>query len=96
MAVSMDEKYRQWMRIRTNDFQTPQGRYVRSGGTAASWADYGRWMTRRQILAKSPCATLDVSDQHELCGMARELGFSTPRRCLDFLGVLASCDAIDA
>lgn len=96
MAVSVDEKYPQWMRIRTNDFQTPQGRYVLSGGTAASWADYGRWVALRQMLAQSPGATLDVSDQRELRGLARELGFSTPRRCLDFLEVLASCDAIDA
>ena len=96
MAVSVDEKYPQWMRIRTNDFQTPQGRYVLSGGTVASWADYGRWVALRQMLAQSPGATLDVSDQRELRGLARELGFSTPRRCLDFLGVLASCDAIDA
>lgn len=96
MAVSVDEKYPQWMRIRTNDFQTPQGRYVLSGGTAASWADYGRWVALRQMLAQSPGATLDVSDQRELRGLARELGFSTPRRCLEFLQVLASCDAIDA
>lgn len=95
MAVSVDDKYPQWMRIRTNDFQTPQGRYVLSGGTAASWADYGRWVALRQMLAQSPGATLDVSDQRELRGLARELGFSTPRRCLDFLQVLASCDAID-
>ena len=96
MAVSVDDKYPQWMRIRTNDFQTPQGRYVLSGGTAASWADYGRWVALRQMLAQSPGATLDVSDQRELRGLARELGFSTPRRCLEFLQVLASCDAIDA
>lgn len=96
MAVSVDEKYPQWMRIRTNDFQTPQGRYVLSGGTAASWADYGRWVALRQMLAQSPGATLDVSDQRELRGLARELGFSTPRRCMEFLEVLASCDAIDA
>lgn len=95
MAVSVDDKYPQWVRIRTNDFQTPQGRYVLSGGTTASWADYGRWVALRQMLAQSPGATIDVSDQRELRGLSRELGFPTPRRCLDFLGVLATCDAID-
>lgn len=91
----VDEKYPQWVRMRTNDYDTPAGRYILAGGSTSDWANYGRWFALRQILATTPLAVVDVSNQRQLGALARQLGFTGPKACRSWLQALAECDAID-
>lgn len=91
----VDEKYPQWVRMRTNDFNSPAGRYILAGGSTTDWANYGRWFALRQILATTPLAVVDVSNQRQLGALARQLGFTGPKACRSWLQALAECDAID-
>lgn len=94
--TSADEKLPQWFRLRTNDMDTPAGRYMLAGGSTSDWASYGRWFALRQILATTPGAYVDVSDQRQLRALARQLGFSGPKACRTWLDALAHCGAIAA
>lgn len=91
----VDEKYPQWVRMRTNDYDTPAGRYILAGGSTTDWANYGRWFALRQILATTPLAVVDVSNPRQLGALARQLGFTGPKACRSWLQALAECDAID-
>lgn len=91
----VDEKYPQWIRLRSNDYDTPAGRYILAGGSTTDWANYGRWCVLRQILATTPYALMDVSNPRQLGSLARQLGFSGPKACRSWLVALAECDAID-
>lgn len=91
----VDEKFPQWIRMRTNDFDSPAGRYILAGGSTSDWANYGRYFALRQILATTPGAAVDVSNQRMLGSLARQLGFSGPKACRSWLEALAECDAID-
>ena len=93
--AAVDDKFPQWIRVRTNDMDTPAGRYMLAGGSVSDWADYGRWFALRQVLATTPGASLDVSDARMLGALARQLSFSSPRRCREWLDALAACGAID-
>lgn len=91
----VDEKFPQWIRMRTNDFDSPAGRYILAGGSTSDWANYGRYFVLRQILATTPGASVDVSNQRMLGSLARQLGFSGPKACRSWLEALAECGAID-
>lgn len=91
----VDEKFPQWIRMRTNDFDSPAGRYILAGGSTSDWANYGRFFALRQILATTPGASVDVSNQRMLGSLARQLGFSGPKACRSWLAALAECDGID-
>lgn len=91
----VDEKYPQWIRMRTNDYDTPAGRYILAGGSTSDWANYGRWFALRQILATTPLALVDVSNPRQLGALSRQLGFSGPKACRSWLQALAECDAIN-
>lgn len=93
--TSADEKLPQWIRVRTNDWDSPAGRYMLAGGRTSDWADYGRWFALRQILATTPGAYIDASNPRQLGSLARQLGFSSPARCRSWLEALAECEAID-
>lgn len=93
--AGVDEKFPQWIRMRTNDFDSPAGRYILAGGSTSDWANYGRYFALRQILATTPGAAVDVSNQRMLGSLARQLGFSGPKACRSWLEALAECDAID-
>lgn len=92
---AVDDKFPQWIRVRTDDMDTPAGRYMLASGTVSDWADYGRWFALRQVLATTPGALLDVSDARVLGAVSRQLSFPTARRCREWLDALAACDAID-
>lgn len=92
--ASVSERFPQWIRLRTNDVDTPAGRYILAGGSTADWANYGRLLALRQFLATTPGAAIDVSDQRMLGSLARQLGMSA-RSCRSWLQALAECDAID-
>lgn len=94
-SSGVDEKFPQWIRMRTNDFDSPAGRYILAGGSTSDWANYGRYFALRQILATTPGAAVDVSNQRMLGSLARQLGFSGPKACRSWLEALAECDAID-
>lgn len=94
--MDVNEKYPPWLRLRTDDFLRPQGSQVIGCGSAAGWADYGRWFALRQLLARAPGAVIDVSNARELAALARQLGFPTHKKCRDFLSTLAECGVIDA
>ena len=94
-SAGVDEKFPQWIRMRTNDFDSPAGRYILAGGSTSDWANYGRYFALRQILATTPGAAVDVSNQRMLGSLARQLGFSGPKACRSWLEALAECDAID-
>ena len=91
-----DDKLPQWIRLRTNDWDSPAGRYILAGGRTADWADYGRWFALRQLLATTPGACIDASSQRQLGSLARQLGFGSARACREWLDALAECDAISA
>lgn len=91
----VDEKFPQWIRMRTNDFDSPAGRYILADGSTSDWANYGRYFALRQILATTPGAAVDVSNQRMLGSLARQLGFSGSKACRSWLEALAECDAID-
>lgn len=92
--TSADDKLPQWIRLRTNDWDSPAGRYMLAGGRTSDWADYGRWFALRQLLATTPGAYIDASNARQLGALARQLGFSSPRACREWLGALAECGAI--
>ena len=92
--TSADDKLPQWIRLRTNDWDSPAGRYMLAGGRTSDWADYGRWFALRQLLATTPGAYIDASNARQLGALARQLGFSSPRACRAWLGALAECGAI--
>lgn len=92
--ASISERFPQWIRLRSNDTDTPAGRYILAGGSTADWANYGRLQALRQFLATTPGASIDVSDQRMLGSLARQLGMSA-RSCRSWLQALAECDAID-
>lgn len=94
-GAGVDEKFPQWIRVRTNDMDTPAGRYILAGGSTSDWANYGRFFALRQILATTPGASVDVSNQRMLGSLARQLGFSGPKACRSWLAALAECDGID-
>lgn len=91
-----DDKLPQWIRVRTNDWDSPAGRYMLAGGRTSDWADYGRWFALRQLLATTPDAYIDVSNARQLGALSRQLGFSGPRACEAWMGALAECGAISA
>lgn len=91
-----DDKLPQWIRVRTNDWDSPAGRYILAGGRTADWADYGRWFALRQLLATTPGACIDASSQRQLGALARQLGFGSARACREWLDALAECGAISA
>lgn len=93
--TGVDEKFPQWIRMRTNDMDSPAGRYILAGGSTSDWANYGRYFALRQILATTPGAAVDVSNQRMLGSLARQLGFSGPKACRSWLEALAEFDAID-
>lgn len=93
--AGVDEKFPQWIRMRTNDMDTPAGRYILAGGSTSDWANYGRFFALRQVLATTPGAIVDVSNPRMLGSLARQLGFSGPKACRSWLAALAECDAID-
>lgn len=84
----------QWVRLSTNDWNSPAGRHMLAGGRTADWADYGRWVVLRQLLATTPGAAVDASDQRQLGALSRQLGFPSPRACRAWLDALAECSAI--
>lgn len=92
--TSADEKLPQWIRLRTNDWDSPAGRYMLAGGRTADWADYGRWFALRQLLATTPGAAIDASNPRQLGALARQLGFSSPKACRAWLEALVECGAI--
>lgn len=92
--TSADDKLPQWIRLRTNDWDSPAGRYMLAGGRTADWADYGRWFALRQLLATTPGAYIDASNPRQLGALARQLGFSSPRACRAWLEALVECGAI--
>lgn len=94
--TSADEKLPQWMRVRTNDWDTPAGRYLLAGGGTQNWADYGRWFALRQMLATTPDAYIDASDDRRMGALTRQLGFSSRAACRRWVESLAACDAISA
>lgn len=89
-----DDKLPQWIRVCTNDWDSPAGRYVLAGGRTADWADYGRWFALRQLLATTPGALIDASSPRQLGALARQLGFGSARACREWLEALAECEAI--
>ena len=91
-----DDKLPQWIRVRTNDWDSPAGRYILAGGRTADWADYGRWFALRQLLATTPGACIDASSQRQLGALARQLGFPSARACRAWLDALAECGAISS
>lgn len=93
--AAVDDRFPQWVRFRTNDMDTPAGRYMLAGGSVSDWADYGRWFALRQVLATTPGAALDVSDARMLGALARQLSFASARRCREWLDALSACGAID-
>ena len=94
--TSADDKLPQWIRVRTNDWDSPAGRYMLAGGRTSDWADYGRWFALRQLLATTPGAYIDASNPRQLGALARQLGFSSPRACRAWLEALVECGAIDS
>ena len=74
---------------------TPAGRYVLAGGSTSDWADYGRWFALRQLLATTPGGHMDLSDQRVMGSLARQLGFSSAKRCREWVERLASCGGLD-
>ena len=92
--TSADEKLPQWIRLRTNDWDSPAGRYMLAGGRTSDWADYGRWFALRQLLATTPGAYIDASNPRQLGALARQLGFPSPRACLAWLEALVECGAV--
>lgn len=89
-----DDKLPQWFRVRTNDWESPAGRYILAGGRTADWADYGRWFALRQILATTPGACVDASNPRQIGALARQLGFPSARACREWLDALAECGAV--
>lgn len=92
--TSADEKLPQWIRLRTNDWDSPAGRYMLAGGRTSDWADYGRWFALRQLLATTPGAYIDASNPRQLASLARQLGFASARACRSWLEALVECGAI--
>ncbi|MBQ6395502.1 MAG: hypothetical protein IJH87_04085 [Atopobiaceae bacterium] len=92
--TSTDDKFPQWMRIRTNDMTTPEGRFVLGGMSTQEWADYGRLMALRQILSTTPGASVDVSNRRQLASLATSLGLTAPK-CRQLLEVFVEAGAID-
>lgn len=93
--TGVDEKFPQWIRMRTNDMDSPAGRYILAGGSTTDWANYGRYFALRQILATTPAAVIDVSNPRMLGSLSRQLGFSGSKSCRSWLEALAECDGID-
>lgn len=94
VVTSADDKLPQWIRLRTNDWDSPAGRYMLAGGRTSDWADYGRWFALRQLLATTPGAYVDASNQRHLGALARQLGFASPRACRSWLEALVECGAV--
>ena len=92
--TSADEKLPQWIRLRTNDWDSPAGRYMLAGGRTSDWADYGRWFALRQLLATTPGAYIDASNPRQMGALARQLGFASAKACRSWLEALVECGAL--
>lgn len=94
--MELEERFPRWVRLRTDEYHQPEGRYVIGAKTSTSgWADYGRWQALKQILATTPGAVVRVGDKRELAWLAAELGFASGPKLMAFLSVLADAGAID-
>ena len=90
----VDVRYPPWIRVSTEESLRPGG----IGETIIDrlgWDGYGRWFSLRQLMARAPEATLDVSESWQCASLAKRLGM-TKKRLLTLLDVLAGVGAIDA
>ena len=93
--MTAEERFPPWIKVSSRDMDSAAGRYMLAGGSQSDWADYGRWFALRQILATTPGAFVDARNARMLGSLSRQLGFSSPRRCREWLQALADCGAID-
>lgn len=94
LEQTSEDRFPQWIRVPTSDWDSAAGRYMLAGGSQSNWADYGRWCALRQILATTKGAFVDVTNDRQLGALSRQLGFASRRACRSWLDALAECEAI--
>ena len=93
--ASVDDKLPDWWRISADDHMTPEAMSLIGDGRDGGWADYGRWVVLRSILARTPGALIDVTNTMQSSSLARQLDLRGKGRLHGFLEGLAECGAID-
>lgn len=85
--ASADDRVLRWVRYRSDDYDTSESGWLIGEGKQAGWADYGRWVAMRGILARTLGAAIDLGDARMAASVAKRLG-TTAR------GLSALCDAL--
>lgn len=83
-----------WWKVRADDADTPEGRYILGRRTAKDWANYGRWVTLRGYLTGCPSAAIDHRDKRAMDALGCELGLSK-KQLAEFVSLLLDAGAIN-
>lgn len=83
-----------WWKVRTDDADTPEGRYLLGRRTAKDWANYGRWVALRGFLTACNSAAIDHRDARAMDALGCQLGLSK-KQLADFVKLLLDAGAIN-
>lgn len=83
-----------WWKVRADDADTPEGRYILGRRSAKDWANYGRWIALRGYLTGCPAAGVDRTDQRAMDALGCQLGLSR-KQLGEFVQLLLDARAIN-
>lgn len=84
-----------WWKVRADDADTPEGRYILGRRSAKDWANYGRWVALRGYLTSCERAVIDHTDRRAMDALGCQLGLGK-KQLGEFVQLLLDAKAIDS